>query len=314
MTVASAAPGSRSGRGKKTSLVKGESPLTLISNFRRPDAVASLDSIVYGAPKSRCGRRGYLYVASVSTGQAFELPCGRWDCGSCGRFKQVAARELIGTGMAAARQREERVRSMVITSPKGETVEYLREFSKALNGLITGLKKNHGVREWCGVVEFNKATGAPHLHMLFTGDYIAQAKLSRAAVGRTGRLGEVAWIEEATPEKVLEGYMSKEVGQLASYLAKAQVDRRVVALKFHPLRKSRGWYPGGQGEAEAVVRKRWIKDKPTVKADDWQVVRVDDHGRVRPIRRPKPTEAVPLAPVLSAVPAALESPLVAIAA
>lgn len=305
---------SRSGSGKRTSLVKGESPLTLISNFKAPGAVASLEAIVYGAPKSRCSRRGYLYVASRSTGQAFELPCGRWDCPSCGRFKQVVAREVIGGGMDQRRSDGDRLRTMTITSPGTATVEYLREFSAAFDVLRTNLRKNHGLREWCGVIEFNAKDGAPHLHMVFSGDYIDHAKLKKAAVGRAGRLGEVVYIEDDHGGQVMSSYMTKEVGKLAGYLAKSQVDRRVVALKFHPLRKSRAWYPGGMAAAEAVVRARWIKDKPTIEADDWEVVRIDDHGRVRGIRRSKAAEVVPLAPVLPDHGHDPTAPVVAIAA
>lgn len=195
--------------------------------------------------------------------------------------------------MDAAREGGERVRLLTITAPGHVTgPEYLREFQVGFNSLRTNLRKSHGLREYAGVVEFQER-GAPHLHLMFTGEFIHWSTVKAAVVGRTHRLGKVTDIRPAEDEGIA-GYMSKEVGKLTAYLAKSQVDTRVKALRFHPLRKSRGWYPGGMAAAEAAVRRRWLEDKPTIEADDWQVVYIADNGKVKPLNRSKAAEVLPL--------------------
>lgn len=300
MTTALAVPESSPANGLRPSLDYPARGIGIKQTFPVGPTPAGLIGL---APKTRCQNTVGLYVVSVGEWVAYPLTCGRWDCPapSCGGLKRLAARELFAGGIAAAWERGEAVRCLTLTAPgRGMT---LPDVYAGWNRVRSALKRRGVLAEYAAVVE-RQDRGAPHLHVLATGDYLPQRHLSAIAVGRPGsrgRFGPVVDIRKVrgTGERSLVAYVVKQVGgEMAGYVTKAKAEERsrlaVVGGRTRPIRSSRGWYPGGLAAAAETVKAGWTPDgAETVKADDWHVWRIDQGtGEVRPVR--------PLRAVLSA--------------
>lgn len=165
--------------------------------------------------------------------------------------------------------------------------------------VMATLRKTGEIREYAGVVELQER-GAPHLHLLVTGEFIHYRRLSRLARGRPGsrgRFGKVAWIERVEPgqggEVNLAGYFTKELaavgGELAGYVTKARAEQlRVMGAKgqrVRPIRRSNGWYPGGMAAARAALIDRWHPGAERRDVDAWILYRLErDTGEMRYVK------------------------------
>ena len=295
-------PNSPPGRAARTSL---DRPIRPIGISPRKPAPYGIESLIAAAPNTRCQNNRGLFVASVIAGVAFELTCDRWDCPapSCGGLKKLAARELFFQGTEAAWDRGDRVRFMTLTAPaEGMTLDAVKV---GWTRVAEALRRRGVLDQYAAVVELQDR-GEPHLHVLFTGDYIAQPELSRIARGgsrASGRFGEVCDIRDArsTGERSLVAYMSKTPGrskgtaaELAHYAAKAgAADRgrlyRSGGSRRRPIRTSQLWYPGGLKAAAEAVKAEWSVnlDLQPVTAEDWGVWRVrQDTGELVPLSQP----------------------------
>jgi hypothetical protein len=182
------------------------------------------------------------------------------------------------------------VRFYTFTAPgKGMSMV---DMALGTNRVMATLRKTGEIREWAGVVELQQR-GAPHLHVVATGEYIDHRRLSRLARGRAGskgRFGPVVWAEEITRtdregDVAIAGYFTKALGsvggELASYVTKAKAEQmRQMGSKgsrVRPIRRSNGWYPGGLGAARGVVVRNWFPDSEgdVAGVTEWAMYRVE---------------------------------------
>jgi len=211
-------------------------------------------SAVRHAKQTRCPNWKGLFAVSLGAGRAYQLACKRWDCATCSPAKFAAARLLFEAGMRAARDRGERVRFITLTLGAGGGT--IPELSAAWNRLRTRLIREGKLREYAAVVEPQRRR-APHLHVLATGEYIAQRTLSQWA--EKAGFGRVTDIRAVRDERSVATYGTK----MAHYVGK-QSTRGFTGLgvvrRIRPVRCSRSWYPGGFTAAErhlqAMMRER----------------------------------------------------------
>ncbi len=236
-----------------------------LHSFRR--AQPSISQINQSRCRSGCGgassRRGVLSVlgrggiskVSQGTGRAFEVSCGSWSCPHCARRKKAAARYLIAAGYERALARGESVRFITLTTTAGMD---RRALYLAFNKLCVKLRRSGELSEYLAVLETTagrKGT-APllHLHLLATGRYIRQARLSRLWSWATNNQARVTDIRavRGVGEQSAAGYLVK---QLASYCVKANAQKvqEPGGARLRPVRCSRGWLPGGFTAAEKAV-------------------------------------------------------------
>lgn len=235
------------------------------------------------------------------------MTCGRWDCPApgCGGLKRMAAREVFAGGCSAAWERDQIVRLMTFTAPPGGMSR--REVYLGLKR-VKGVLKYHGLLdEYAGVVELQER-GAPHLHLMTTGEFIPQSRLSTIARGRPGSEGrfgpivDIRAVRSTGPRSATE-YLLKQVGnEMADYVTKAKAGehRRLRGIspfkaeRLRPVRLSRGWYPGGLAEAGRKVKAEWSAGAEPVAATDWRIWRVNHNtGEPSPLNAPvRPAEAV----------------------
>jgi hypothetical protein len=294
-------------QGPTPSLDYGESRIGLIQSIPAPSRVASL---IGQAPRTRCQNNAGLFIVSAISGVAFELTCGRWDCPApgCGGLKRRAAREVLTGGLEAAWDRGERARLITLTAPPAGM--NMRQVYDGWNRVKAALKHHGMITDYAGTIESQKRRGGLHLHLLTTGEFIPQKRLSEIAQGRpgsAGRFGPVVDIRAVrnTGRRSAAAYLLKQVADdMAGYVAKAAAPEharlRLISpirpTRLRPLRLSRGWYPGGLSEAARVIRSDWSAGAAPIQADDWQVWRLDH-------RTGQPT---PLDPAVTA-PAAIET-------
>lgn len=279
-------PDNPTGSAPHPSLDYGESRIGLIQTIPAPSRVAGL---IGHAPRTRCQNNAGLFIVSAISGVAFELTCGRWDCPApgCGGLKRRAAREVLVGGLEAAWDRGERSRLITLTAPPAGM--NMRQVYEGWNRVRQSLTNRGLLTGYAGTIETQKRQGGLHLHLLTTGDYIPQQRLSEIAQGRPGskgRFGPVVDIRAVrnTGRRSAAGYLLKQVADdIAGYVSKAATPEHarlrlispVRSKRLRPLRLSRGWYPGGLSAAAKVVTAEWSKGAPPIQADDWQIWRLD---------------------------------------
>jgi hypothetical protein len=204
---------------------------------------------VLAAAPSKCPNKKGAYIWSLPADLAYELPCKSWACSWCGWKKREAAKIALGVGLEAAWDRGERVRFLTLTDGSRGSGEMMAEdIYAAWNRLRAVLKKSGELEQYAAVLEAQKR-GALHLHILATGKFIAQRRLSRLA--KQSGFGAVADIREvkagaeetmptgeANPAAAL--YVVKEMG---GYLTKEKAAHLVLKTnrRRRPLRLSREW-------------------------------------------------------------------------
>jgi hypothetical protein len=126
--------------------------------------------------------------------------------------------------------------------------------------------------EYALVLEIGPRGGRLHAHVVLTGRYIPQRRLS--AWARRCGFGAVVDIRLVNPSDA-----GKVAHYLASYAVKAGKD---VALmkgrarkRLRPLRTSRGWYPGGLRQVEADLG---IRGKGGTDPGPWVLLTHDAKG------------------------------------
>jgi hypothetical protein len=222
------------------------------------------------------------------------------------------ARFAIEQGTADAFARGERVRFLTLTTVEGTTV---CDLAAAFNRLRTYLKQTGELREYFAVIErtAGEAAAPPllHLHLLATGRYIRQERLSRLWEQAAGaRVVDVRAVRGSGPRSA-GGYLVK---QLARYAMKAQIEQLAAATstrRVRPVRTSRGWYPGGMKAAARALAAERTAGAP-LRPDDpgpWLFVVRRPNGSLR-VRNaaacldvttlPQPEPSVGAGPQLSA--------------
>jgi hypothetical protein len=197
------------------------------------------------------------------------------------------------------------------------------ELGAAWNRLRATLKKNELLGEYVAVAELQNR-GEPHLHVIASGEYVAQKELAKW--GAKAGFGPVTDIRavRGTGRRSLTGYLLKQLDQeLADYVTKASAaklkeraakDANSKRKQVRPVRLSRKWYPGGFKAAEQAVlaRQAILRGELEGPKDEgpWFVVLKAFDGNIAVLSRPKlleqdePTQAREARP--SAAPSAEE--------
>jgi len=155
--------------------------------------------------------------------------------------------------MVEAQNRGERLRFMTLTEDSARPLD-VAGLSKAWNKLRTELKQKKLLTEYAAAFEVTKK-GRPHLHVLFSGEFIHQRKLAswaeRVGFGRVTDIRAVGF-DLAGDDERSAAYIAKE---MAGYVSKSKGASagKLVAQRRRPLRTSQGWYPGGMKRAEAEL-------------------------------------------------------------
>ena len=227
-----------------------------IAKLKKDGEISSVRRAVKHAKVSQCPSAKLVHhLYSTSSKKAYEIPCGSWTCSFCGWKKQKVASYLVLAGMLEANKEGKRVRFLTLTEDPKKPMQ-IADLSAAWNRMRTRLKDEGKLDQYASVVECT-SRGRPHLHVVFTGEFVPQRKLS--AWAETAGFGRVADIRQvdfdaANQEgsKRAASYVAKE---LAGYVSKAKGDGvgKLVAKRRRPLRTSRGWYPGGMKRAEAEL-------------------------------------------------------------
>ncbi len=289
------------GRAKTPSLVQGPSaarPLQPLTNRRYFGGELSfLENALSRARETRCPNARGFYVVSQATGNAMAIPCKAWSCPHCVRMRRFTVAYMIEVGVLEAQIRGEKVRFLTVTSPGGYALTN-RELYEAFNRLRTTLRKSGELREYFAVVELQERDGgAPHLHILATGEYIAQRRLSELAE-RAG-FGPIADIRavRGTGPRSAGMYMVKSLAQYATKANAGALAERVKSedsstggkvRRVRPVRLSRNWYEGGMKKAQKDALKQYGG-----KAGDpgpWYMVTRDPNGNIHTVSRPKPED------------------------
>lgn len=265
---------------------------------------------VRAARRSRCPNAHRLsYAWSLGTGHAFELSCGSWACSWCSRRKKAAARLIVETGIGGAFGRGERVRFTTLTDglvpelddhrkPKlddhGKPV--MREMTvadlyAAWNRLRGKLRRKGVLHEFAAVVE-TQGNGRLHLHVLMTGRYLAQRRLSEYA--KKAGFGPIADIREVKAQHADErrsaAYVSKEMAGYATK-GKAEALAAKTAERRRPLRQSRGWCELSMRDAERLAVKEWGTSSEEEAEGPWAFIQVFGDGSLR-VRLPDGEQVV----------------------
>jgi len=230
---------------------------------------------VSSARPTRCPNAPGGVMWDLRSGVAFKLSCGRWSCSACGHLKRQGAELRFRRGMELAAARGERVRFMTLTDGSGDLD--MAALYAAWNRLAARLRRADLLQEYAAVVEA-QASGRLHLHVLMTGQFIAQRRLSRMAA-ECG-FGRIADIREMDSGKA---GVAASARYMVKYLAKQEADsERVAAVaaaavrRVRPVRCSRGWGPS-QRDAEREVVRRWMAErgaspKPPLPDPQWVLV------------------------------------------
>jgi hypothetical protein len=239
-------------------------------------------------------------LACLDSDFVVPLACRSWLCPGCQRDKWNAARTLFEWGISDAWKRGERVRFFTLTdgSPRGDmTIEQvshgwnklarmLRDGGPAPRRPAKGAPRNEWERWWRAcrartsylneyamVLEVGRRGDKRlHVHVLCTGAFIPQRKLSRMA--RLCGFGRVTDIQEV--EQTTEGHIAAYAAKMAGYVSKTGQEAQRLAerarVRLRPIRVSRGWCDGGlRGVEEALgIRGR---EKPMV--GRWVIVEHD---------------------------------------
>ena len=291
MSVTSLVPESRRDEGYRSSQTRGE------GSFLQ-------QSCVTGAWFELPELPGVL-PREQELGRAFEMSCKAWSCPVCSRRRRAVGVELIGGGVRRARTRGERVRFITLTAPpEGMT---LKQLYAAWNRLRTTLRKSGELAQYCAVVELGSASRPqPHLHVLATGRYVPQERLSTLA--RKAGFGRVADIRAVrdTGDRSAVAYVSKQLAeQVVSYLVKAEATSLAARsaaegsgkrVQVRPLRLSKGWYPGGSKAAEKVVARQAAAmmggEEEPLDPGPWYLVVKRLDGELSVMTRPKQVEPI----------------------
>ncbi len=195
---------------------------------------------VRNAKRTRCpNAHTPTYAWSRSSDKAYEISCGSWGCSVCGWRKQRAAAFVVLDGCERALARGERVRFCTFTDGRGGEMT-VAELYKAWTRLSLALRREGVLREFAACVETTEA-GALHLHVLATGRFIKQARLSElAARSGFGPVADIRAVKDDEEGKRSARYISKE---LAGYITKSKAEALAskTAVRRRPLRTSRGW-------------------------------------------------------------------------
>lgn len=224
-----------------------------IAKLKKTGEISSVRRAVKHAKQSQCPSAKLVHhVYSTSSKKAYEIPCQKWTCSFCGWKKQKVASYLVLAGMLAAHEQGKRVRFLTLTEDPNKPMQ-IADLSAAWNRMRTRLKDEGKLDEYATVVECTKR-GRPHLHVVFTGEFVKQWKLSswaeRAGFGRVVDIRLVDFDPANQSGSIrAASYVAKE---LAGYVSKAKGEAvgKLVAKRRRPLRTSRGWYPGGMKRAE----------------------------------------------------------------
>jgi hypothetical protein len=200
---------------------------------------------------------------------------------------------MIEAGVVEAQIRGEKVRFLTVTSPGGHALS-TRELYEAWNRLRTTLRKSGELAEYLAVVELQERDGgAPHLHILATGEYIPQRRLSElAASAGFGPIADIRAVRGTGPRSA-GMYMVKSLAQYATKANAAALAERVKSessgggkvRRVRPVRVSRKWYEGGMKQAEKDALKLMGG-----KADDpgpWFMVSKSPDGNIHTVSRPE---------------------------
>lgn len=231
----------------------------------------------------RCPRSKQVsYAIDQETRRAFAVPCGSWACSWCGWRKRAAAAYMVQQGINLAAERGERIRFMTLTESPAYPFETAADVSKAWNRFRTRLRKSGDLREYAAAVELTQA-GRPHLHIVATGEYIPQARLSEYAAG--AGFGPVADIRAikltgADDDKRTAGYIAKELAQYVSKSGKARAADPSEG-RARPIRTSRRWYPGGLRKAEQILTDHYRPDDVKTGAEYWHLFARDLSAGIR---------------------------------
>lgn len=256
----------------------------------------------------RCPRSRYV-LASLSTNNAFPLPCRSWACETCQVAKARAARELLRRGMRTAYERGEELRFLTLTDGSRRGTMNVKELSAAWDKLAKLLRaggpapprpaRGSGAAaqerwrkrciarrplldEYALVLEVGPRGGRLHAHALLTGRYIHQPSLSKWAK-RSG-FGSVVDIRAVNAGSSNE--VAAYAGKLAAYGMKAAEEvakmRSRANRRLRPLRTSRGWYPGGLRRVEADLG---MRRDDSDDAGPWVLIRHDGDGTITSAKR-----------------------------
>jgi len=145
--------------------------------------------------------------------------------------------------------------------------------SKCWNQLRTELKQKSLLDQYAAAFEVTKK-GRPHLHVVYTGQFIKQTKLAnwaeRVGFGRVTDIREIKFdLEE--DDKRSASYISKE---MAGYISKSKGAEagKLVAKRRRPLRTSQGWYPGGMARAKSELVEELRDEEAALDKGPWWFV------------------------------------------
>lgn len=177
--------------------------------------------------------------------------------------------------MELAAARGERVRFMTLTDGTGELK--MPALYKAWNRLAARLRRAEDMREYAAVVEA-QASGRLHLHVLMTGGFIAQRRLSvMAAECGFGRIADIRAMDGG--EKGADAsarYMAKYLAKQEAASERGAAVGAAAARRIRPVRCSRSWGLT-QRDAEREVVGRWMaargaSPKPSLPDPQWVLV------------------------------------------
>jgi hypothetical protein len=252
------------------------------------------EQAVRGARACWCSN-SVRFLASVTTGKAFALPCLSWSCEKCNRRKWHAARELFRLGIESAWAKDERVRFLTLTVERGDisaaelaacwnrlaltlrrggpaparpkkpkrlrTVEQREEWKKRYEQWQRACRRRRSyLDQYAAVIELGEKTGRIHMHVLFTGRYVGHKRLGRMAAA--AGFGRVSYITLVRNNGDAAKAMAAYAGKMASYTAKASAVAESLrargSTRVRPVRTSSAWLAGGlRGvEEEKGIRKK----------------------------------------------------------
>jgi hypothetical protein len=209
-------------------------------------------------------------------------------------MRRITVAYMIEAGVCRAQTRGERVRFLTLTSPGGDPLS-TRGLYEAWNRVRTTLRKSGELEEYLAVVELQERDGgAPHLHILATGEYVAQRRLSELANGAGfGPIADIRAVRGTGPRSA-GMYLVKSLAQYATKANAGALAERVQAdgggkqTRVRPVRLSRGWYPGGMKAAQTHALKLMGSKQTADDPGPWFMVTRDPNGNIHTLSRPKP--------------------------
>lgn len=185
--------------------------------------------------KVRCRKFAVILMEELATGKVastYRVPCKSWACPKCAKKKADAYSRRAMAGLE-----KERVRFLTLTiKPQTSLPGALKLVSGGWNRLNNKIRRKYGKYKYFKVLEVQKGTGMPHLHVLVN-IFIDKAWLNNAVIeSGFGPICDIKAVSNGSVFNYIVKYLKKGIND-------DTFESALLFIKGRRLSFSRGFYP-----------------------------------------------------------------------